>query len=91
MGYTFNFHDNKYIIRHKKRNMPPIFFPMVGRRMFPINTFYLFEFTLMPKKIDESLIWNKSYGHLHFNAMNLLYTNNMFLELSSISFEDQVF
>ena len=40
--------------------------------------------------IDESLIWHQKYGHLHFNAMKLLYTNNMVEGLPSISFENQV-
>ena len=70
--------------------MPPLFVLMVGQRMFPIIIFYLFEFTIMPEKLDESLIWNKSYGLLYFNAMKLLYTNNMLQELPSISLEDQV-
>ena len=29
-GYKFNFDDEKFIIRHKKRNMAPTYVPMVG-------------------------------------------------------------
>ena len=29
-GYKFHFDDEKCIIGHKKRNMPPIYVPMVG-------------------------------------------------------------
>ena len=36
------------------------------------------------------MISNQSSGHLHFNAMKLLYTNNMVQGLTSISLEDQV-
>ena len=36
-GYTFNFDFDKSMIGHKNINMPPIFVPMVGLRMFLIN------------------------------------------------------
>ena len=42
--YEFNFNNGKCIIEHKKRNMPPIYVPMVGRRMFLVNILYLFDF-----------------------------------------------
>ena len=38
---------------------------MVGRRMFSINILDLFEFLMMSDKIDEFMIWNQRYGHLH--------------------------
>ena len=70
-AYKFNFDYEKCIIRHNKRNVPSIFVLMVGRTMFPINILDLFEFSMMSYKIDESMIWNQRYGHLHFNAMKL--------------------
>ena len=71
---------------HKKRNMPLIFVPLVGRRMFPANILDLFEFSMMSNKIDESMIWRQRNGHLHFNAMKLLCMKNMVQGLPCISF-----
>ena len=56
--------------------------------MFPVNILDLFDFALMLDKIDESMLWHQRYGHLHFNAMTLLYTKTMVQGLPSISFED---
>ena len=90
LGYKFNFTDKKCIIRHKKRNMPPIFVPTVGRRMFSVNILDLFEFAMISHKYDESMIWHQRYGHLHFNPMNFFHTKIMVQGLASISIEDQV-
>ena len=89
-GYKFNFDGKKCIIRHKKRNMPPIFVLMVGRRMFPVIILDLFEFSMMSNRIDESMIWHQRYAHFHFNVMMLLYMKNMVEVLPSISYENQV-
>ena len=45
---------------------------------------------MISDKIDESMIWHQRYGHLHFNAMNLLHTKNMVDGIPFISFENQV-
>ena len=42
--YKFNFKNDKCIIEHTKRNMPQIYVPVVGRRMFLVNILYLFDF-----------------------------------------------
>ena len=54
--------------------MPPIFVPMIGRRMFLVNILDLFEFLMMSDNTDKSMIWHQRYGHLHFNVMKLLDT-----------------
>ena len=45
--YIFNFYDGQCIIRHKKRNMPPILAFMVGWRMFPVNILDFSRFAMM--------------------------------------------
>ena len=57
MILKFNFDDDKCIIGHKKRNMPPIYVLIAGQRMFHINILDLFVFSMMFDKIDESMIW----------------------------------
>ena len=37
LGYKFNFDDDKCIIGHKKRYMPPMYVLMVRQSVFPID------------------------------------------------------